>query len=118
MAGWEQIRMLRRLEEDLDKLGFKFDKPKHSDWSQMSTAVSITPKDKESLPIYCRDAELYVGSLEGLEHWLQGVRWAREYDMMLRLSDDKKRARKEQDERNRQLMRTIKNGEITEGIEQ
>jgi hypothetical protein len=38
--------------------------------------------------------------------------------MMLRLSDDKKRARKEQDERNRQLMRTIKNGEIAEGIEQ
>jgi hypothetical protein len=36
--------------------------------------------------------------------------------MMLKLSDDKKRARKEQDERNRMLLKTIKNSEIPERV--
>jgi hypothetical protein len=73
------------------------------------------PKDQEALPIYSRDAELFVGSLERLEDWMAGVRWAREYDMMLKLSDDKKRAAAEQKERNRQLMRTLKEGKRVEG---
>jgi hypothetical protein len=60
------------------------------------------------LPIYNRDAELFVGSLEGLETWLHGVRWAREYDMMLKLSDDKKQKTKEDHERGRQLIAKLK----------
>ena len=118
MSGWNTIQRIKRVEEEIDKLGFKFSKSKHSDWTEDHGALSLVPKDHGSLPIYTRDAELFVGSLEMLEIWLHGVRWAREYDMMLKLSDDKKRARKEQDERNRQLMRTIKNGKIAEGIEQ
>jgi hypothetical protein len=74
------------------------------------------PKDHDSLPIFSRDAELFVGSLERLEDWLHGVRWAREYDMMLRLSDEKKRSAAEQKERNRQLMRTLKEGKRVEGV--
>jgi hypothetical protein len=57
-----------------------------------------------------------VGTLEGLETWLHGVRWAREYDMMLKLSDEKKRARKEQDERNRILLKTLKDSKIPDRI--
>jgi hypothetical protein len=74
------------------------------------------PKDADALPIYSRDAELFVGTLEGLETWLHGVRWAREYDMMLKLSDEKKRARKEQDERNRILLKTLKDSKIPDRI--
>jgi hypothetical protein len=74
------------------------------------------PKDSDALPIYNREAELYVGTLEGLETWLHGVRWAREYDMMLKLSDEKKRARKEQDERNRILLKTLKDSKIPDRI--
>lgn len=116
MSGWNTIERIRRLEERIDKLGFKFAKSKHSDWSDDHGALSLKPKDPDALPIYSRDAELYVGSVEGLETWLAGVRWAREYDMMLKLSDDKKRARKEQDERNRMLLKTIKNSEIPERV--
>jgi hypothetical protein len=116
MSGWNTIERIRRLEERIDKLGFKFAKSKHSDWSDDHGALSLVPKDPDALPIYSRDAELYVGSVEGLETWLAGVRWAREYDMMLKLSDDKKRARKEQDERNRMLLKTIKNSEIPERV--
>jgi hypothetical protein len=117
MSGWNTIQRIKRIEEEIDKLGFKFSKSKHSDWSEDHGALSLVPKDHDALPIYSRDAELFVGSLERLEDWMSGVRWAREYDMMLKLSDVPKRTRKEQDERNRQLLRTIKDGKIAKGIE-
>jgi hypothetical protein len=116
MSGWNTIERIRRLEEEIDRLGFKFAKSKHSDWSDDHGALSLKPKDPDALPIYRRDAELYVGSVEGLETWLHGVRWAREYDRMLKLSDEKKRAAGEQKERNRQLMRTLKEGKRVEGV--
>jgi hypothetical protein len=115
MSGWNTIQRIRNIEEKIDKLGFKFSKSKHSDWSEDHGALSLVPKDHEALPIYSRDAELFVGSLERLEDWLAGVRWAREYDMMLRLSDEKKREAAEQKEKNRQLMRTLKEGKRVEG---
>jgi hypothetical protein len=115
MSGWNTVEKVRRLEQQVDALGFKFAKSKHSDWSDDHGALSLKPKDPDALPIYSRDAELYVGSLEGLEVWLHGVRWARDYDMMLKLGDDKKRAAAEQKERNRQLMRTLKEGKRVEG---
>jgi hypothetical protein len=105
MSGWNTIERVRRLEEAVDRLGFKFAKSKHSDWSDDHGALSLRPKDVESLPIYSRDAELYVGSLEGLEHWLAGVRWARDYDMMLKVSDEKKRGTAENKERERIALR-------------
>jgi len=117
MSGWNTIERIRRLEEQIDQLGFKFAKSKHSDWSDDHGALSLKPKDPDVLPIYSRDAELFVGSLERLEDWLAGVRWAREYDMMLRLSDEKKREAAEQKEKNRQLMRTLKEGKRVDGIE-
>jgi hypothetical protein len=68
--------------------------------------------------MYTRDAELFVGSLERLEDWLAGVQWARDYDRMLRVSDDEKRFKAEQKERNRQLLRTLKEGQRVEGVEE
>jgi hypothetical protein len=115
MAGWNTIERIRRLEEQIDKLGFKFAKSKHSDWSDDHGALSLVPKDVDSLPIYSRDAELFVGSLERLEDWLAGVRWAREYDIMLRISDDDKRNKAEQKQRNRNLMQSIKEGKMITG---
>ena len=75
----------------VDELGFKFAKSKHSDWSDNHGALSLKPKDPDALPIYSRDAELFIGTVERLEDWLNGVQWAREYDSMLKLSDAKKR---------------------------
>jgi hypothetical protein len=115
MSGWNTIQRLRRIEEEIDKLGFKFSKSKHSDWSEDHGALSLVPKDVDSLPMYSRDAELFVGSLERLEDWINGVRWARQYDMMLKLSDDDKRTKAEQKQRNRNLMRSIKEGKMVTG---
>ena len=73
------------------------------------------PKDHDALPMYSRDAELFIGTIERLEDWLAGVRWAREYDMMLRLSDEVKRNKAEQKQRNRNLMQSIKEGKMVTG---
>jgi hypothetical protein len=114
MSGWNTIQRIKRIEEEIDRLGFKFSKSKHTDWSEDHGALSLVPKDHEALPIYTRDAELFVGNLERLEDWINGVRWARQYDMMLKLSDDDKRAKAEQKEKNRILMRMIKEGKRVE----
>lgn len=111
MSGWNTIQRIKRVEQAVDELGFKFSKSKHSDWTEDHGALGLVPKDQDALPIYSRDAELFVGSLERLEDWLAGVKWARDYDMMLRLSNDTKRARKEQDTRNKNLLTSIKESE-------
>ena len=118
MSGWETIQRIKRVEQLIDELGFKFAKSKHSDWTNDHGALSLKPKDPDALPIYSRDAELFIGSVERLEDWLAGVRWAREYDSMLKLSDEKKRTKAEQKERNRQLMRTLKEGKRIEGAKE
>jgi hypothetical protein len=116
MSGWNTIQRIRNLEEKIDLLGFKFSKSKHGDWTDSHGALSLVPKDMDALPMYSRDAELFVGSLERLEDWLAGVQWARDYDRMCKISTDKARAAAEQKERNRQLMRTLKEGRRIEGV--
>jgi hypothetical protein len=116
MSGWNTIQRIRNLEEKIDLLGFKFAKSKHGDWTDDHGALSLLPKDMDALPMYNRDAELFVGSLERLEDWLAGVQWARDYDRMCKISTDKAREAAEQKERNRQLMRTLKEGKRIEGV--
>ena len=118
MTGWNTIQRIRSIEETIDKLGFKFSKSKHGDFTDLHGALSLVPKDQDALPIYTRDAELFVGSLERLEDWLAGVRWAREYDRMCKISTDKTRSAAEQKERNRQLMHTLKEGKRVIGDEE
>lgn len=110
MAGYHAVQELRRLEADLDRLGLMLCNPKHGGWSgdDYSDRAGVKPKDADALPVYTRDAELFTGTLEQIRVWLIGVRWARDYDMMLRLSDDKKRTKKEDDYRHAQMLRNLK----------
>lgn len=110
MSGYQAVLELRRLEADLDQLGLMLCNPKHGSWSsdQYTDRAGVKPKDAESLPIYSRDAELFTGTLEQIKVWLVGVRWAREYDMMLKLSDEKKRTKKEEDYRHAEMLRKLR----------
>jgi hypothetical protein len=100
MSGYQSILALRRLEEQVDKLGFMFCHPKHGNYGDIDM-VALRPKDDAAVPIYSRDAEVFTGTLQDLMVWLRGVEWARQYDYMLKLSDDKKRERAELKERER-----------------
>lgn len=113
MSGYHDILKLRRLEKEANELGFMFANPKNGHYYNFpGDSVSLVPKDQNSVPVYSRDAEVFVGSLEQLDVWLRGVEWARQYDMLLKVSDDKKRTRKEQDMLNQQLVARLKNEEI------
>ena len=109
MAGYNSVLELRRLEADLDRLGLMLCNPKHGSWSgdDFNDRAGVKPKDTEALPIYARDAELFTGSLEQIKVWLVGIKWARDYDMMLRLSDDKKRSKKEDQYRHARMLRDL-----------
>ena len=108
MAGYHAVIELRRLEQAVDQLGFMLAEPRTGNWGSGGDRVSIKPKDADSLPIYSRDAEIFTGTLEQLQVWIRGVQWAREYDSMLKLSDEKKRIKKEDEERGRQLIAKLK----------
>ena len=111
MAGWNQIQQVRKIEERADKLGLKFAPYRIDD--RYGENVALIPKDPDALPIYTRDADVFVGTLEGAAYWMQGVEWAREYDrMVIDRKMDAKRARKEQDERNLQLMKMLKDEKL------
>jgi hypothetical protein len=107
MSGYNTILKIRQLEQRLDQLGMMMCQASqyYRDFGDM---VAVQPRDSDSLPIYSRDAELFVGTLEALEYWIQGIEWARKYDTMLfgrRHSSN--RERREQQHRNEQLVSTL-----------
>ena len=111
MSGWNIIEKIRRLEARADKLGMKFVPYKYD--NEFGANVALIPKDNDALPIYSRDAQLFSGTLEDAESWMIGIEWARNYDrMVIDKKLDVKRERKEQDERNKQLVRILKNEEV------
>lgn len=114
MAGYHAVLELRRLEQAVDQLGFMLAEPRTGSWGDLGDRVSIKPKDDNALPFYSRDAEVFTGTLEQLQTWIRGVQWAREYDCMIKLSDDKKRAVKEEHERGRQLIAKLKKDHTNE----
>lgn len=112
MSGWNTIQQVRKLEQQADKLGMKFTSYKYDNYPDDN--IALIPKDNDALPIYSRDAHLFAGTLEGAAYWMQGVEWARDYDrMVVDKKTDAKRERKEQDERNKQLVRILKSEELS-----
>jgi hypothetical protein len=107
MSGYNTVLKIRRLEQELDKLGMTMTQASHY-YRDFGDVVAIVPKDTDSLPVYSRDAELFIGTLEALEYWLQGIEWSRKYDQMLfGRRHGQKRERREQDYRNQQLVTAL-----------
>lgn len=108
MAGFNSVLELRRLEADLDRLGLVLCAPRHGNWaSDLGDRAGVKPRDINALPIYARDAELFVGTLSEIRVWVEGVRWARNYDSMLKISSDKKRSNKEDGYRHQRMLDTL-----------
>lgn len=105
MSGYSTYTRWQRIEEHAKLLGFRLANPKHGHWGGGSNdgvdQVALYP-DSEALPIYSRDADIYTGTFSQVEVFLAGWARAQQYDMMLRLTDDKKRKKYEDKERARQ----------------
>jgi hypothetical protein len=95
MSGYNLVREIHQLEEKVEALGFMLCSPKLHTASYSDDLVALKPRDASSVPVYARDAEVFVGTLTQLRQWLLGVTWARDYDRMLNVSNDQKRAQGE-----------------------
>jgi len=104
MSGYQTLKRWQRIEAHAETLGFQIGNPKHG-WGSTdgNDMVAIFPKEKE-LPTFSRDAEIFSGSFRELEIFLMGWERAQQYDMMLRLTDDKKRKAYEAKEVERQRL--------------
>ena len=109
MSGYQTYTRFQRIEAQAAQLGFRIGNPKHGHWNDTSAGdmVAIYPKDDE-LPTFSRDAEIFCGSFSSLEVFLTGWARAQQYYMILRLSDDKKRKKYEDKERERQRLAKLK----------
>jgi len=100
MSGYALILKIQSLEKQLHELGMRWGYDKHGRYGdgEFGDTVAVFPRDNE-LPAYTRDAMLFCGSLSNLQYWLNGLQWARDYDMLLKVSDKKKREKGEQKHR-------------------
>lgn len=103
MSGWTTVSLVHDIERQLDQMGLSMAR------GQDYNKVTVIPKPNMPTTIYTNGTTLFSGTLEELDVWLWGIRWAREYDRVLfGKTHDDKRLRKEQDARNRQLVEIIK----------
>ena len=109
MAGYNAIQTWRKLEERVDRLGMRMGLPRHGNYQrEFGDLVALMPKE-DSFPVYSRDAELFIGTLEQMEHWLNGWEKMQQYHRMLIGNKfDDKIERLEQDYKNEVLMKQIK----------
>jgi hypothetical protein len=109
--GYDTILKLRRVEDECAKMGLRIGNPKGG-WNRTyGEILAVFPTD-DALPIYARDAELFVGNLDELNKWLQGAKWMHDYYMMLKLVNEKKVQKQEDHVRNERLVRKLKNEEF------
>jgi hypothetical protein len=110
MAGYKHILEVEDFKQECDRFGFKLGHPSHGGYNrEFGDLVALSPKDSDALPMYSRDAEMFIGTVENAKLWLRGIEWARNYDQMLfGNTHNKNRERKEQDRRNKNLVEMLK----------
>lgn len=112
MSGYGTVLQIQSLERRVDKLGLRMGYPKYQRSSEHGDQVALYPKD-DCLPVFTRDAELFVGSLDGMRNWLDGWEKCQEYyHVIMGKSFDTRVKRKEQDYRNETLMQIVKGQEV------
>ena len=104
MSGYTTYQRWQRIEEQAMIAGFRIGKPSHIYNEPDYDRVSLYPAD-DALPVYSRDAELFVGTFGEVEIFLAGWSRAQQYDYLLRMTDDKRRSKFEAAERARQAER-------------
>jgi len=108
MAGMNQIRQIKTLEERCERLGLRIASPSHGFYHKdYGDVIALFPATTDHYPIYNTDFELFIGTIEETMRWLEGVEWGQNYYKMIKATTDKQVARKEQDWRNRLLVDII-----------
>lgn len=114
VAGWHLLRTFREVEERANDLGLKFAPSRYSGMD--FDTIALIPLD-EHLPIYNREAEVFQGTLQDINKWLQGVEWARNYDDLMKVSTNEKRQTAERKFQQRELVKVIRDSEKSKGLD-
>ena len=112
MAGYNTLLRFRQAEQMATELGMRFAHSKYGDRAA-GELIALYPLDDE-LPVYARDAELYAGSLDDVICFMRGIEWSRAYDRVLGADNSKRRARKEQDIKNKRLFDVLASTAVEE----
>ena len=93
------MNMIERIEDArglAEFFGMRFGRPPYNSYGETENIdnIALYPKDN-SLPPYSRDACLYTGNLNEVENFLDGIRWARQYDKMIGSCTEQRRAQYE-----------------------
>mgnify|MGYP003341844937 CR=1 FL=1 len=101
MSGFGDIERVTRFLDKVKKMGFV------ASYSRTGVDfLSLRPAE-DHYPIYSRNSELFSGTMEAAEYWLLGIEWAREYDRLINVSNNKRRAQREQAWRNQDLIKIL-----------
>lgn len=84
--GYQAIMRMRGIEEQANKLGFRF---AYTKYGREDDVIGLCPKD-DSMPSYARDSELFVGDLESIYSFLKGIEFMTNYCNILKVTSDKK----------------------------
>ena len=114
VAGWQLLKSFRDVEARANKIGLKFAPSKYS--GMEFDTIALMPLD-EQLPVYNREAEVFAGTLQDIDKWLRGAEWARNYDDIMKVSTHEKRQTAERKYHQRELLKVIREGEKSKGIE-
>jgi len=110
MIGIKTIYRIENIKRLLDDMGLEIRTPKYY---REKDVMALVPKDQNSLPVFSRDAEVFVGNLDEVETWLIGVQWARNYDtMVFGKSHSKNREKKEDKVRHNMLVDILKQDDV------
>jgi hypothetical protein len=105
-VGMKTIRRIKQVERQALRLGFEF---VESIGSHLRTDDEISlAVIEETLPALRNGVQVFSGNLDEVEAFMNGLDWARWYDIALGLQTDDRRAKSEQKVRNKKLLNTIK----------
>ena len=113
VAGWQLLKSFRDVEERANKIGLKFAPSKYS--GMEFDTITLMPLN-EYLPIYNREAEVFVGTLQDIDKWLRGVEWSRNYDDLMKVSTHEKRKVAEEKYKQREFLKAIQDGKKSKGV--
>ena len=112
-TGYDTILTYRRIEKQCADMGLQICGPKHGWNREYGAVLAVRPLD-DALPIYSRDVELFIGSLEELEIWLRGAEWMHTYYALLKIVDNKKIQKKEDGVRHGRLVEKLRTVPVPE----
>lgn len=89
-VGMNMIERIEHVRELADFFGFRLGRAPHCSFGDNIDTIALFPKG-DRLPTYSRDACLFTGNLNEVENFLDGIRWARNYDKIIGSCTDQRR---------------------------